>query len=275
MVTGSLPARRAWAPPSRNGYRPPPIEDRYVSRDGLRDRLLRTPALGQLPPLEALVNGYLYRDSLAMVYGPSGCGKSFLTVSWALHVATGSWWEGQRVEPAPVLYIAAEGVRSIGKRVDAWTEHHGRDLDDAEPIYWHPGAVNLFERPHAEALAEVAADLGVGFVIVDTLARCAVGADENSARDMGRLLDNCDHLRTTTGACVVMIHHAGKDATNGARGSSALRAAMDSEVALDAAGTLTVSKAKDWSPPPQMHLNLTAVGESCVLVAGNDEPHWV
>lgn len=247
-----------------------PGDDRYYPPELIRDRLLATSALGDLPPLEPLVNGYLYRDTLAMLYGPSGGGKTFMALTWALHVATGSWWEGHRVEPATVLYVIAEGARMVGQRVEAWTEHHGRDLDTAEPVHWHPAAVNLAERNQAEALATVVGELGAGLVVVDTLARCAVGAEENSARDMGRLVDHCDLVRTATQACVLLVHHSGKDAANGARGSSVLRAAMDTEVALDASGILTVTKAKDWSPPGSVHLSLTPSAESCVLVAGTE-----
>ena len=270
-MTSTLPAP-TWISPKRNGRAllTQRQDDRYYDPANIAGKLLTTAALADLPPLEPLVNSYLYRDTLAMLYGPSGGGKTFLSVAWALHVATGSWWEGHRVEQTPVLYVIAEGARMVGQRVDAWTDHHGRDLNEAEPIHWHPAAINLSERNQAEALATVAADLGVGLVVIDTLARCAVGAEENSAKDMGRLVDHCDLIRAATQACVLLVHHSGKDAANGARGSSVLRAAMDTEVSLDAAGTLTVTKAKDWSPPAAMSMSLQPIAGSCVMLSGNE-----
>lgn len=271
-MTATLP------PPSRLSVRrngrsflsPPAPGDRYYDPTNITDKLLTTKALGELPPLEPLVNSYLYRDTLAMLYGPSGGGKTFLSVSWALHVATGLWWEGHLVQETPVLYIIAEGARMIGQRVEAWTHHHDRDLSEALPIHWHPAAINLSERPQAEALAQVAADLGVGLVVIDTLARCALGAEENSSKDMGQIVDHCDMIRSASQACVLLVHHSGKDAANGARGSSALRGAMDTEVSLDAAGTLTVTKAKDWSPPSTLSMSLQQSAGSCVIVSGNE-----
>lgn len=270
-MTATLPPprglRRALLPPVRPSTGG---DDRHYSRDSIRDRLLVTKQLADLPPLEPLVNHHLYRDTLAMLYGPSGGGKTFLSVAWALHVATGSWWEGHRVQPAPVLYVIAEGARMVGQRVEAWAEHHGSDLDTGQPVHWYPTSINMSERNQAEALAEVAGELGAGLVVLDTLARCAVGAEENSAKDMGKLVDNCDLVRNATNACILLVHHSGKDANNGARGSSVLRAAMDTEVSLDSSGTLTVTKAKDWAPPPSMHLSLTPAADSCVFVAGSE-----
>src|SRR5690606_13592331 len=104
----------------------------------------------------------------------SGSGKTFLAVSWALSIATGSWWERHEVQSVPVLYVAAEGVRMIHQRIEAWSTHHNvRSFDQHAPVHWHPGAVNLFDSAEADALTDVANELGVGLVVIDTLARCA------------------------------------------------------------------------------------------------------
>jgi hypothetical protein len=49
---------------------------------------------------------------------------------------------------------------------------------------------------------------------------------------MGALVMNMDRIRSETGACVLFVHHSGKDAAKGARGHSCLRAAIDSEFEL-------------------------------------------
>jgi len=252
----------------------PTHDDRIYPPEKISGRLLTTTQLNSLPPLKPLIKHFLYQDTLAMLYGPSGSGKTFLAVAWAMHIATGRWWEGHTVEPTPVLYIIAEGARGVGKRVEAWTEHNKQTLEQSEPIYWHPAAINLAERPQAEALATVAAELGVGLVVIDTLARCAVGAEENSAKDMGKLVDNCDIIRNKTKACILFVHHSGKDLSSGARGSSVLRAAMDTEISLSS-DTLTVTKAKDWDPPKALNVKLTPTERSCVLVSCGAETNNV
>lgn len=39
--------------------------------------------LDDLPAPEALIDGILYRDTLAWLHGKPGCGKSFIALDWA------------------------------------------------------------------------------------------------------------------------------------------------------------------------------------------------
>lgn len=72
----------------------------------------------------------------------------------------------------------------------------------------------------------------VRLIVLDTLARCFAGGDENRASDMGAFIAGCDYIKNQTGATILVVHHIGKDATAGARGSSALRAACDYEFSV-------------------------------------------
>jgi hypothetical protein len=59
-------------------------------------------------------------------------------------------------------------------------------------------------------------------VIIDTVARCAVGLDENAAKDTGLVIDVATRLRDSTDNGVVVIaHHTGTECKT-IRGSSAL-----------------------------------------------------
>jgi hypothetical protein len=57
------------------------------------------------------------------------------------------------------------------------------------------------------AIAELAAELQCVLVVLDTQARVTVGADENSAVDMGRLVAAAEKIRVATRACVKFVHH--------------------------------------------------------------------
>jgi hypothetical protein len=46
-------------------------------------------------------------------------------------------------------------------------------------------------------------------------------------------VENCQSIMNATGATVVLVHHIGKQADKGARGSSALPAACDTEIILE------------------------------------------
>ena len=63
--------------------------------------------------------------------------------------------------------------------------------------------------------------------MIDTLSRSMRGVDENTAKDMGIFVDNCERIGRHFGCIVIVVHHAGKNADNGAKGSIALPAAAD------------------------------------------------
>lgn len=241
--------------------------------------LLDNDGIRSLPPPEWLIADYLAQDSLALLYGPSGTSKTFLALDWAMHVSTGLWWHGHEVKQGRVLYVIAEGARGIGRRIDAWEEHHEERMstaglwDGTEVIDWRPEALNLFDPLAVAPLILAAMYRRPALIVFDTLARCTLGAEENSAKDMGQVVAALDQIRTQTKACVLLVHHTGKDAANGARGSSALKAAMDTELeitAVDHRLVVKVTKQKDDEEARPLKLNRVNVGDSCVLVsAGN------
>jgi RecA-family ATPase len=84
----------------------------------------------------------------------------------------------------------------------------------------------------------------LGLVVIDTLARTMGDGDENTARDMGAFVRSLDHIRNATGAHVMVIHHSGKDASRGARGSGSLRGAVDTEIQLTRSGPVIMAETK-------------------------------
>lgn len=174
-----------------------------------------------------LVKGWIAPKSLAVLYGPANVGKTFLALDMAHAVARGQPWGGNRVRAAQVVYVTLEGGAGFERRVKA--------LD--APNFWVLSAPLSFMRPDrdptwlAEAVQQLAETEGaIGLIVIDTLARAMVPGDENSSQDMGRLVAAAELLRDRTGACVLLIHHTGKSAAQGARGHSSLRAAIDTEI---------------------------------------------
>ena len=62
--------------------------------DILRSSVIAGSQLDSLPAPEPLINGILFRGTLAALYGPSGVGKSFVAMAMAMSVASGSPWQG-------------------------------------------------------------------------------------------------------------------------------------------------------------------------------------
>ena len=81
-------------------------------------------------------------------------------------------------------------------------------------------------------------------VVIDTLARSMGTGDENASADMGAFVATIDEIRAKTGAHVAVVHHAGKDASRGARGHSSLRAAVDTEIELKGDGKVITAETR-------------------------------
>ncbi len=217
-----------------------------------RFRLLTPREILLRPDPEYQIDGILQRNSLAMVVGPPGVCKSFLMHGQAFDSGAGRPWLGvYRTRQTSVLYISAEGGDGLKKRIRAWQTAYGIEVPDC--CYFIEGAVKLPDTTDVQLLLALIADLpsAPGLVYFDTLNRCAPGADENSAKDMGEVIAAGDAVREATGACVVFAHHPNK--SGGIRGSTAIIGALDTiiEVRSDSeAGPITVKclKQKDAAP---------------------------
>jgi hypothetical protein len=233
--------------------------------------------LNDLPEPHWLIDGLFRFGSLIGVYGPSGDGKSFLVLDWALSIANGAQWFDRDVNQGVVIYVAAEGARSIRKRVNAWMEHHG--VEDLSRAFFLLESVQLRDVKDLKKLAR-----GVRtrarkpvLIVIDTLARCFVGGDENSAKEMGQFVAGLAWLQQEFGAAVMVVHHTGKKEKAQERGSGALRAAADVMIKVSKKQRVLVTvannKQKDDEEFPSINLrlqeHLLASDEttSCVLVS--------
>jgi hypothetical protein len=245
-----------------------------------RFALLTDAELESVPPPQYLVDGWLVRESFAFVYGTPGSGKTFLAIEMGRAIAAGRRALGLRTVSGPVVYIAGEGgIRGIAKRLRAWAaaNNDGAGVPD---FYVVPQPVSMLDPNAVEQFCEdVRATVGdhVELFVIDTLARCTGGGDENSAADMGRFVAACDALRASFHAAVMAVHHPGKTTDAGMRGSGALHGAADTEIRVqkDQNGLIGVvcTKQKDDAPPTALRLRLEVVAGigSCVLVR-DDSP---
>ncbi|MUJ18594.1 helicase RepA family protein [Aliivibrio fischeri] len=178
-----------------------------------------------------ILNGFIPKESVGVMYGKSGSRKSFIAIDISCAVATGSLWHNQITRKGAVVYVAAEGQMGISKRVKAWEIVTDQQV---EQLYILGQAIvmsdataqnNLIQAIHE---LEKHNDIKVELIILDTLAR-NFGGDENSPDAMGKFIRGCDLVKTSTGASVLAIHHSGKDVSKGGRGHSSLNAAIDCE----------------------------------------------
>lgn len=204
-------------------------------------------------------------DAFGVIYGPSGAYKSFCAMDMSACIASSMNWHGHDVdEPGHVLYIGAEGASGLHLRKKAWEIRNQTQLTNLAILGMavtinsddHEALIGLCE----ELVEEI--DQPIRLIVIDTLARSFQG-EENSATDMGDFVNACDHIREVTGATILVVHHSGKDAEKGARGSSALRAACDFEFKVVSTGKkmtkISCTKAKDSDPFDDINFKLNVV----------------
>jgi hypothetical protein len=207
-------------------------------------------------PVEWLIDKVLVAGSFSALYGPPGSFKSFMALDMAEAIATGRSWMGREVsKPGAVLYLAGEGFGGVGARIKAIKIHH--QTENGAPIYVVRHQLNL--RSSAEdfnalmmAVVTLVEETGVEFrlAIVDTLARAFGGGNENDSGEMMGFVVSMGKIQEFLNCALMVLHHSGKNAALGMRGSSSLLGAVDSELELlrfdeQMKGILTITKQKD------------------------------
>jgi hypothetical protein len=202
---------------------------RFVARLRSPDEVKAMPT----PPWQ--IRNLMVAGTLGLLWGPWGAMKTFLMLAWAGHIGSGSWWQGREVSKADVLYVAAEGVAGLGRRIEAFETGH--QIYGMPGVTFHHGRINLLDIKEAGAFTEGVGAGNYGLVILDTLPRMMPGGDENSAQDVGRVVDVLDTVRQETGAAIWAVHHSTKEGSS-ARGISAYLGAVDTELEASADGQL-------------------------------------
>jgi hypothetical protein len=206
---------------------------------------------------------------LTCIYGKHGSYKSFIALDLMLCVATDTAFHGKKVASSPILFVCAEGASGFWKRVIAWHKQHNIDtISDRITVY--DGAVNLNDTNTRQTFIESIKQLPMqpGIIVFDTLARCFGGKEENANSDMSAFVGACDEIAAAINSKILIVHHSGKDDTKGARGGSALPAAVDTEICIKALtkgiAKLSITKQKNFDPgsPLSFKMKKVATGET-------------
>jgi hypothetical protein len=166
----------------------------------------RVSELNQFPKVQWQVEGIWERHSLAFVYGLSGCMKSHFVLDYLCCIATGTPWHGRDVNfPGRVVYVVAESINNLQDRINKWSDEH----DDASPedhLFIRDG-LDLTDDEAFKKFKNELKGLAPEVVAFSPLYMMSLGLDENSVRDMGRLLMRFEELRRDLKTQVVVEHH--------------------------------------------------------------------
>lgn len=213
----------------------------------------------EIHPPVWLIKGILEADSFSCLFGASGSGKSYAVLSIACCIASKKPFFGHEIKKTgPVIYIAGEGFSGIVKRIRAWEKYHETPLPK-KSIFVSGCAAALgddgFMEHVSDSVGEVAGQHGSPvLIIIDTWARNMTG-NENDTADTSAAIRSLDALRKTYNCSTIVVHHTGKADFERARGSSALRAALDTEYQVDNTKdilTIKNTKMKDGEIPESM-----------------------
>jgi hypothetical protein len=220
----------------------PPKRVNLVAWQDLRDE-----------PVRYLVEGLIPARSFGAIYGKPGSFKSFAALYVSMCVATGGECFGRTTAQGPVIYIAGEGQAGLNRRRLAIQKHY--DLSGDIPVFFIKSALNLGTtlEDRDALIAEIRAlNISPSLIVIDTYARNAGGIEENSAKETMTAVAIMSSLEQETGAAVLLVAHSGKSQDAGLRGSSAMLAALDTELLCEKVsegnermGRLTLSKSKD------------------------------
>jgi hypothetical protein len=211
---------------------------------------------------EWLVQDIIPRRGTGILYGPSQTFKTFLLLDLAMAISTGhgsNWWQYGDREPRPILYLAGEGPHAFkGQRIDAWLAANPLPglldrsrlfvVDEVPPFEMHAYWTHMVDYLKAN-------NIKPAMVVIDTLSRALMGMDENSAKDAGKATGKLDWLARQLDSFVIAVHHTGKDAARGMRGSYAWFGNVDVVLETDrknerhVAVDLHVRKMKDGDQP--------------------------
>lgn len=237
-----------------------------------------------MPPKEWLIDQVIGAQDIAMVYGPPGSGKTFLVIDLVLAACTGSQWAMRFdvTRPLSVAYCAGEGVSGLPARFKATAEFREIDPRNLPNFFFYQTVPQLYHKESGNSplpaehvirfikeWQERDQSAPIDLLVVDTLHAATVGAEENSASDMGLVLQAVRYASRELGCAVLLVHHTNKSGS-AERGSSALRGAMDamisvkkvSEESTSSKGVIQCEKLKDgegWKPQT---FDLTALSES-------------
>ncbi len=213
-------------------------------------RFLSVDGLASLPPLEPLVKGLLFRNTLASITGAYGSLKTFVALDLALCVASGTAWHGRDVHRGDgvtkVWYLLAEGVSGLRDRVSAWraewAEHNEGLPLDLDGFRVLPAAVQV-KTAEWDVLVAAAAIERPELIVVDTKARFTAGFEENSNSETGVVVARLDALKVAAGGTVLVVHHTGWSGER-MRGASSWGGALDTDLLVEKTGENAAPKAK-------------------------------
>jgi len=181
------------------------------------------------PRSEWLVDGIIQRRSSAVIFGESRIGKSFLALDLASKLASGDSWFGYQVKKCNVIYFPAESPLGLHQRLEAMRVHTGQQFP--HNLQFMRSSVDVSNPEDVTKVIATVSD-SADLLFIDTFNAVASSSDENSSKEMGRVLNGVRRIIDETGCTVIFVHHCGWNEKDRMRGHSSFSAAMDTRIGV-------------------------------------------
>jgi hypothetical protein len=173
------------------------------------------------------------------LFGMYGSKKSFWAIHRAYCIATGTDFFGHKTTKGFCVFYAAENYQSIHRRLYCTLKHYGfKGSEDDLPLLIIPGFGDLMDPNNVRALiAALQPYINKWGPVVNFTMDTAVTSfrikEENSPREWIDIEHICRGLGYALGGGTELVHHNGKDASKGGRGSSAIGGSHDFSVTAE------------------------------------------
>ena len=237
-------------------------------------------------PLEFQYEPELIRDlvpqvGVGFIGGQSGAGKTFLGIDLMHRIATGEAFAGHSIDrKGGVLFVAFEGAGTIHNRVFGWQKRLS-DKSFSLPIYMDTAPKHLDNEAgfqyllnaarEADRLSQENSGVPLVAIIIDTVTASGgiLPDKENDASSWQKYMDALQFVSKELRCAILLVHHYGKAADAGLRGSSGARAAADFTLAMtcerdEITGTtsnrqLAITKSRNGHEGPIGAVEMTSV----------------
>jgi hypothetical protein len=185
-----------------------------------------------IPEKVWMIDQIIGKHDIGVIYGASGLGKTFITLDLIMSACTGTKFAGSFdvKDKLNVAYCAGEGKSGIPARLSAVIKKHEinpKELTNFTLVTWAP-QLFLTEEKSAKEFIERWKLNGkqLDLVVIDTFHTATNGAEENSTRDMGLILQSCKMITEALNCAIILIHHSEKTGVK-ERGNISLRCGSD------------------------------------------------
>ena len=183
---------------------------------------------------EYVIDGLIHAGTVGSIFGPSGTLKTMIALDHAAHITQGLPWRGMKTRQGCVVYVAAEGKGGIGRRIAGLHIEHPSIPDNM--IATVTRSVQLLDADAVgdftdQLIEEVLPEmrLPLRMLYFDTYSQSTTGGQENDSSTLALAESNVRTMIERVGeyqcGCApagCLIHHSGKDASRGPRGTSAM-----------------------------------------------------